>query len=201
MIRLSHVVFALVGMTGLALAQSPPMPTGGPPPGAGGAENYNSIGVDAAFVLPVGDYADGVDAALGLFGRVEFGLNPQLFVTGRLGFLHHIIDQAEGGLDFSLTMVPIYGGIRYNFAPSGEGPFLAGEAGFNNIRFSASVGDVEVSDSETKVSFNIGGGFQTGKISFRGSLFFTAEVGEDANGDGTNLTGLMATIGYDFARF
>lgn len=192
MIRLSHVVFALVGMTGLALAQPLSGPVGG--------EKYNSVGADAAVVLPFGDYSDGVDAGLGLFGRVEFGLNPQLSVTGRLGFLYHIVDQAEG-VDLSLTMVPIYGGIRYNFAPSGDGPFFAGEAGFNNVRISVSSGDFEISDSETKLSLNIGGGFQTGQISFRGSFFVTTDVGGDESGDSVNLTGLMVTAGYDFTRF
>lgn len=202
MIRLSHVLFALIGMTGVALAQDPaapppPPPSAGPPAPAA-PEPQGKIGADLAFVLPVDDYADGITAALGLFGRFEYAISPQVAVTGRLGFLYHIIDQPEGDVDLSLTMIPIYGGIKYNLNGAGDGVFLSGEAGINNIRVSASTMGIEISDSQTKLSLNLGGGYQAGKISLRGSLFFTADAGGGDGVDGTNLVGLMASVGYDF---
>ena len=198
MIRVSHVLIASIGMTGLALAQPPPPPGPPAPVEAPGASSGNTIGVDAAFVLPTGDYADGVDAAFGVFGRVEFQVNPQLAVTGRLGGLLHAVSGEASDADVSITMLLLYGGIRYNLSTSRDGVFLLGEAGLNNIRISVQGESVD----ETSLTFNAGGGFQSGKLQFRGSLFFTASAFEDlSNGDGTNLIGLMATVGYDFASF
>jgi Outer membrane protein beta-barrel domain len=194
MIRWSHVVLASLGMTGLAVAQ----PYSSPPPSA--PASPVRLGADLAVVLPTGDYADGITAAVGPFGRLEFGLSPQLAVTGRVGFLYHFFEE-DPGFDVSIMMFPIYGGIRYNVMPSGGGLFLTGEAGLNIVRFSATVFGEEVSDSETNLSLNVGAGYQAGPVNFKGTLFFTADAGNgdaDVEGDGTNLVGVMAAVGFDF---
>jgi hypothetical protein len=226
MIRSSYVVLALLGMTGLALAQQPPPDTAQPPPDesmqppppesmqppppeamqppppeamqpppmAAERVKQNKLGLDAAFVLPVDEYADGVDAAFGLFGRLEFEIDPRLAVTARLGFLYHLVEDPGLGVDFSLVMFPVLGGIRYNLSSTGEGGFLGAELGINYIRVSVSGMGIDTSDSETKFTLNLGAGFRTGQLSFMGSLFLTPDVGDE-----TNLVGLMATIGYDIA--
>ncbi|HWO22879.1 MAG TPA: outer membrane beta-barrel protein [Kofleriaceae bacterium] len=211
MIRWTHGVLASLGLTGVAAAQpyAPPPSSPPPPPPAAGpaagpaAPEYSArtpqsrIGADLAFVLPVGDYADGADAAFGPFGRLELALNPQLSVTGRLGFLYHFTEAAED-LDISYTMFPIYGGLRYNVEPSGDGLFLTGEAGLNIIRVSVSFFGQDSSDTSTKLSLNMGAGYQAGLFNVKGTLFFTADVGGGSGGDGTNLVGLMAAVGFDF---
>ncbi len=217
MIRSSYVVLALLGMTGLALAQPPPPPgqppppppmtappppmTAGGPPAAGdaGPAGQNKLGLDLAFVMPVDEYADGVDAALGLFGRVELALNPQMRATGRIGFLRHFVEEQGEDVDLSITMIPIYAGLRFSLSDTGDGGFLAAEVGLNNIRVSASFLGTDVSDSETKASLNAGGGFQAGSFSFTATVFFTPDVGDTPEGGGTNLVGLMATLGFDLA--
>lgn len=207
MVRWSYVVIALLGMTGLALAQPPPQlsqqpqpePAAAPAePGIAAPAPQSKVGGDLAFVLPLGDYADGVNAAFGLFGRFEFGLSSQLFATGRLGFLYHLVDSDPDG-DFSLTMIPIYGGIRYNLEPTGGGLFLLGELGLNIVRVSVSFLGTEISDTDTNVSLNLGAGFQTGALNFKGTLFITPGVGSTSGDGGTTLVGLMAAVGFDFA--
>lgn len=198
MIRVSHVCLASITMTGLALAQPPPPPPPPPPGGGGGGAaapgvGQNTIGADVAFVLPVGDYADGVDFAVGAFGRFEHKLNPNLAITGRLGFLYNQIGD-DGGTDASLNMIILVGGARYNLnAAASDGIFFSGELGINIVRFSADIGGgMEVSDSETDLTTILGGGYQAGKIQARAGLFYTSTDGEDA-------IGLMASVGYDFA--
>jgi hypothetical protein len=211
MIRWSHVVIASLGMTGLALAQPPPPPPPSPPslspPSAGPAApqvaapapaSRNRLGADLAFVLPLGDYAENVDAAFGLFGRLEVGLGPQLFATGRLGFLYNVLEASLPGSDISLTMIPVYGGIRYDLEPTGAGFFFLGEAGLNIIRSSVSFMGDELSETDTKLSLNVGAGFQAGAFSVKGTLFFTPLGGGSDTGESTNWLGLMAALGFDF---
>jgi hypothetical protein len=205
MIRWSRVVLASLGLTGLALAQppslQPPVPPPTADPEAAASKPQRKLGADLAYVMPVDDYAAGledqyrIDAAVGLFGRLEIGLRPQLFATGRLGFLYHLVD-TEPGFDVSVTMVPIYAGLRYNFLPTGPSLFMVGEAGLNIIRTSLMFMEPEFSFMNYRLSLNGGVGFQAGAFSVKGTLFFTAP-GEDL--DGPSRLGMMAAAGFDFA--
>lgn len=205
MIRSSHVVLASLGFPGLALAQPPSTPVGPPPPWPAAADPVarTRLGVDAAVVAPVGDYADGVDAALGLFGRVEVPISPQLFVTARLGFLYHLLEEPGGaGLDINVMMFPLYGGLRYDLGTTPQRAFVVAEGGINILRVSTSGTGIDESESESNPSFNLGGGFQLGDVQARVTVFVTPGVGDDGGGDGgdgVNLIGLMATVGIDLA--
>jgi hypothetical protein len=206
MVRVSRVLVASIAMTGVALAQdaAPPPPPGGAAPMApmatpqAPAAAPNTIGADASFILPTGDYADGVDAAIGVAGRFEHKLNPNLSIIGRLGFIYNLTSQ--DGL--SVNMITLTGGARYNLsATSADGVFLAGDVGLNNIRSSIDVGGVSGSDSETKVTAFLGGGYQLGKIQAKASVFITPDVGGGNGTDSSTLIGVVATVGYDFASF
>jgi hypothetical protein len=209
MARWTHVVIALLSMTGLALAQpDPAQPAQPPPPPAAGPAALgdpapaaqSKVGGDLAFVLPLGDFADSSYAALGLFGRFELALRPHLFATGRLGFLYHLVKQAPD-FDASASMFSLYGGLRYNLAPTGDGLFFLAEAGLNVLvtSFSNPNLGIEKSVTSTKPSVSLGAGFQTGAISARGMLFVAANTSADVEGDSASLYGLMVTVGYDFA--
>lgn len=173
----------------LTLAQTPPDlaaasaldPVGTSP--AAGSKKRTKLGADAAFVSPVWGYADFADAAFGLLGRFEYAFNPQLSVTGRLGYLYNLVDQPAGG--FGLSMIPIFVGARFNFT-SGGTPFVAGEIGVNNLRFSGFIGD-----DLWEPSLNVGGGFHFNQFSCRGSLFLPwLQHG--------SMIGIMLNVGYDF---
>ncbi|MDQ3366036.1 MAG: porin family protein [Myxococcota bacterium] len=145
------------------------------------------IGVDAAFVLPLSDYGDAADFAVGALGRFEFGINNMLSVTARAGLLYHI-GTPEG---FSLMFIPIYAGVKYNIGTSGL--FAFGEAGLTYIRASVEIGGMSASDSETKLGVNVGAGYQAGKIQARVGLLLP-DVGEAADAHG-----IMASVGFDIA--
>lgn len=207
--RLSKCVIAaltLAAMSGTALAQDPPPDDaagGGGDAAAGGdaavggdattppattedpamapAAPGKVIGVDAAFVLPLGDYADAADAAFGALGRFEFGINPALAITARAGLLYNLA-KADG---LTILMIPVFAGVKYNIGTSGL--FGFGEIGINHTRVSADGG----STSETKLSFQAGAGYGMGKLQFRGGFWYTASD--------PALMGIMASAGFNFA--
>jgi len=194
-------------MTGTAMADDPPAdPAGGGGDAAGGdgtatgdpaappagdpamapapSGKTKVIGADAVFVLPIGDYGDVANAALGAMGRFEFGLNPALAITARAGLLYNLAKDL-GGETPTILMIPVQAGVKYNIGASGL--FAQGEVGFTHTRLS--IGDV--SDSSTKLSFEAGAGFQKGKLNARAGFWYIA--------DDTALMGIMASVGYDFA--
>jgi hypothetical protein len=153
-------------------------------------------------VLPLGNYADGYYAALGIFGRYEKALGPRAFTTVRLGFLQHLVkDYDNSDAEIRVFMIPLFFGARYNFAPTGQGLFLVSEGGINVIVSSISIPSLGIEDSSTSAKFtaNLGVGFQTGTISSKATLFVTTRAGADTEGNSTSLFGLMVSIGVDFA--
>lgn len=208
--RLSKFVIAglsVAVMTGTAMADDPPAgdaagggadatgggdataPTGdpaapAPEPAAAAGGKTKTIGADAVFVLPLGDYGDVANAAIGAMGRFEFGLNPALAITARAGLLYNLAKEL-GGETPTILMIPVQAGAKYMIGTSGL--FGQGEVGFTHTRIS--IGDL--SDSSTKLSFEVGAGYQKGKLSARAGFWYIA--------DDTALMGIMASVGYDFA--
>ena len=201
---------AVAAMTGTALADDPPADgtgggdgttTGGDATGGGDAAAPTTdpaapaaeapaggktkvIGADAVVVIPLGDYADAANAALGAMGRFEFGLNPQLAITARAGLLYNLAKEI-GGETPTILMIPVQAGAKYGIGTSGL--FVQGEVGFTHTR--TSVGDF--SDSTTKLSFEAGAGFQKGKLNARAGFWYIASD--------PALMGIMASVGFDFA--
>src|SRR5436190_791621 len=147
--------------------ETTPAPTGGeamPAPMGGDAAapmKKMTVGADLAFVLPLGDYADGASAAIGALGRFEFAVNEQLAITGRIGFIYNLLKNVPDGVSASLIFIPVMAGAAYKIGTSGL--FAYGEVGLTNIRSSAEAGGMEFSDSTTKLSIGAGAGYQMNK--------------------------------------
>ena len=168
-------LLAVAAMPAVAAAQDAP-----------GDKGPNVVGADAVFVLPLGDYGDFADFAVGALVRFELPLTPELGVTARAGYLVDVGTPEVLGVEVSTSYIPFYAGAKYRIGASGL--FAAGEIGLTIAR--ASFGGE--SDSETKIGATVGAGYQTGKINGRLSLWLPSL--EDA-GDGQ---GLMASVGFDF---
>ncbi len=205
--RLSKLMVAGLGvaaMTGTALAQDPPAdpatdpatttePAADPPTEPEPAPSEPSepaevstaggkgkvLGVDAVFVLPLSDYADGSNAGIGALGRFELGLNPMLAITFRAGLIYNL---AKDGID-TFLLIPVHAGAKYMIGTSGL--FAQAELGVTHYRISP--GDI----AETKFSFEAGAGFQRGQLSARAGFYYIAED--------PALQGIMASVGFDFA--
>lgn len=143
------------------------------PPSARGA-----IGVDGVAILPVGDYGNAANLAIGALGRVELAVGPG-FVTGRGGLIYNAL---KG--DGSLLFVPLYGGFRVPIGPSGL--YAAGELGAT-LMFASAGG---ASSNDTKLGLTASVGVRRGAIDARGGLFLP---------DAGNALGLMGSVGFDFA--
>ena len=156
------------------------------------ADRPRTLGVDAAVVLPLGDYGELATLGVGALVRFELPLQPQLSITARAGALYHLMDEDVG--DASLLLVPIYGGVRYSLGAGGQGLYLAGEVGLTWGRISADTGFGTASDTDTELGLTLGAGFRQGKLDFRGQLFIP-DLGE------ADDPGVMGTVGFDFATF
>ncbi len=144
------------------------------------------FGVDGIAVVPVGDYANAAHFAGGGLARLEFPVGPA-YVTARSGVIAHAMTNDVAMT--SLTFVPVYAGIRY---PIGGGGYLAGEMGITFMFGSTQTGFGTASASDSKLGLTLAGGYRSGALDIRGGLF-APDVG--------NAIGLMASAGYDFARF
>ena len=145
------------------------------------------LGVDAAVVVPMGDYGDVATLAGGAMVRLEFPVGRG-YVYGRAGVLVHML---EDDFDGSLTFVPIYGGYRYPIDTS-SGLYVAGELGITLGYLEADTQFGSASDSDSELGMMLSAGMRRGKLDVRGGLFLP---------DTDDLMGLMASLGYDFASF
>lgn len=210
MTRISKMLFiaaATVAMTGAAFAQDAPAaePAAEPAPApaadpaapaaapeAAAPAKKMTIGADLAFVLPLSDYSDAADFAIGGLARFEYAVNAQISGTARLGYIWNSA-KTDG---VSIGMIPVMVGGSYKIGTSGLSAY--GEIGITNIRVSVDVGGVSASDSKTKLAIGAGVGYQAGKIKARGGFWMPGSL-DNGNGGSTTLFGLMASVGYDFA--
>src|SRR5689334_7919716 len=95
------------GTAAPAGGEAMPAPAG---PDAAAPMKKMTVGADVAFVLPLGDYADGASAAFGVLGRFEFAVNAQLAITGRIGFIYNLLKDVPDGVSASLNFIPIMAG-------------------------------------------------------------------------------------------
>jgi Outer membrane protein beta-barrel domain len=161
-----------------------------------------TVGADVGFVLPLGDYADGATLGLGVLGRFEYAVTPQISATARIGFIYNLLKDVPDGVSASLNMIPVMLGGTYKIGTSGL--FAYGEVGLTNIRASASAGGMEFSDSETKLAIGAGAGYQMNKIKARVGFWMPGSQSDDDGMGGTTtstLFGILASAGYDFASF
>jgi len=134
---------SLVAVTGMLVsfaAQAQDAPAGGeatpaaPPPAAvavsTGAKGL--VGVDVLAAFPFGNLADGAGIGFGGLVRGEYGVMPQLNVTARIGYVHHL---AKNEITFS--EIPIWLGAKYGFTDQ-----IYGAAEIGLVHAKASFGDL-----------------------------------------------------------
>ena len=146
--------------------------------------------------MPLGDWGSFTTVAVGALADVQYGVSPELEVTGRGGFLFHFEKH-----NVRLWELPLFGGVKYGFGQRGERPYVAAELGFTNLHESTEwtnpyTGKMEKgSDSELDLSMTVGGGYELERLDFRGAIYIV-DVGHAGN-----TMGLLASVGYAFMEF
>ena len=171
------LAFALLVISATTAAADEQLVASAPPP--------TTLGVDGALVVPVGDYARVATVGIGALGHFELPTGPG-FLTVRAGLVFH----AASGTNAALTLVPVYAGYRIPIGASGA--YLAGELGITEIFASVNTQVGSMSSSDAKLGLTLGGGWKHNSLDIRAGLF-----APDVN----NAVGLLATVGYDFAKF
>jgi opacity protein-like surface antigen len=157
-----------------------------------------------ALSFPTGNFGDAYNTGVGGNLTFAYSLNPNVILTGSIGYIHWGGDNNLGGLDdfegngdFSMSSVPVLVGARYMFPTSSAfAPYVLGEIGLHFMSSSAEYSylgySYDASASSTEFALGLGGGFM---------YPVSASLTLDVNGrywiisDAGNFT-FMAGIGY-----
>jgi hypothetical protein len=150
------------------------------------------LGAQANLVIPVGDYADIADVAIGGDLRFAWDLHPNVGITFRAGYLHHFGTPNDATMGF----IPLMLGGEYRFFADDWTPFIAAELGATIGYVSSTVstpwGSAGGSDTDSAFALALGGGYRFGPVDIRAMLYAP---------DVDDLFGFAITLGGDFATF
>ncbi len=169
-LAVSAVALTSILFTGSAFAQTAPAPAPAPaaPAEGGGGDDGKKIGVgiEAAFLLPLGDLGDFTGPLVGPLVRFGYKVTPALELQLRTGYLFGL-SKETGPVKSSLSIIPVWAGVRYYFMEPGAGLYGLGELALNLGSAKAEVTfagkSVEASNSATRLGFNIGAGYVISK--------------------------------------
>jgi hypothetical protein len=153
-------------------------------PAVAQAEMGLHLGVEGAFVLPLGDWADGTGIGLGGMAKAGYEATDELQVTFRIGYIYHL-SKDLGGVDVSTSELPIMVGAKYTASIG-----LFGELSVGMVNLGASTGDDSI--SEMKFGLMAGAGYSIASLSLGANLFLPDL------GHADEAMGLLFTVGYDF---
>jgi hypothetical protein len=154
------------------------------------------IGVDAAFQLPLGDYADFTGMGFGGLIRGEYKLMPNLNLTFRTGYLYSLKKDLAADLGKNaIDIIPIWVGGKFFI---NDMIYAGAEVGANMLRSRSEVsflGNTESStSSETKVGADVGVGALLGDLDVRAQF-------EILNfSEAKKSMAVMINVGYNFLK-
>lgn len=153
------------------------------------------LGIDVGANIPVGKMADGIGTEyLGAL-RIEHTLQPQMAVTGRVGYLLGSDKEASAGgmkVTSGTDVALLWVGIVYRTTGKPDGLFATAEIGPARISGHTTFNGSTTTVSDTKFGGEIGGGWRAGPLSARLALS-ALNISET-----TNTSGLLVSIGWDF---
>jgi hypothetical protein len=146
-----------------------------------------TIGVEGAFVLPVGNWGDAAGVGFGGMAKGAYNLNDEMSLALRVGYLYHLSKEIMG-TDVTSSELPILVGFRYQ-----TGLGLYGDLSLGLVNASVDAGSV--SDSEMNFGMLVGVGFNIMSFNVAANLFAPDLEHID------DVIGLMFIVGYDFVSF
>ena len=214
-LAIAGVALTSMLFTGSAFAQGAPPPSPNAAPGAptdastDEADKKIGIGVEAQFLLPLGDFGKSTGPLIGPLVRFGYRVTPRLELTARTGYLFGLGKTPDGvpaGADVSVhaNLIPIWVGARYFFMEPYAGVYGAAEIGINLLSAGGSVAGKSLdSKSSTREGFNLGVGYVISKdlpIDIRAQFSMLNLLGKDSAGgiDEPTAIALGFSAGYTF---
>jgi hypothetical protein len=154
--------------TASAFAQGAPA-AGAAPPAAAADDKKIGVGLDAQFLLPVGDLADGTGPFIGALLRFGYRVMPELEATARVGYLYGLGKDVGGGSSVGISDIPVWVGARYFILEPSAGLYAGAEIGANILKphISPTPPSNPITDkaleSRTRFGFNLGVGYVVSK--------------------------------------
>ncbi|MGE5681398.1 MAG: outer membrane protein [Bacillota bacterium] len=166
------------------------------------------VGGQVGIGLPLGSFSDAFSTGFSFNGLFIYNLQPQLDLTGSLGYMKLGAKSVEGiaSAEAKWSAVPLLVGARYSF-PGGSSftPYVTGELGLFFASVSSTVtidgfggfggGTYSASASETDFAFVPGGGF-TYPISPNLLLDVNAKFNFILSGGTGTIIGVNAGVTY-----
>jgi len=143
------------------------------------------VGLDAALVVPVGDYAHVADVGFGALIRYDLEIIPQLRIGFRGGYIHHVGEISSG-------LIPLMAAATYRFLPGDSSPYVRGELGVTIIWASANTAFGTVSDTDSQLALLVGAGYDMGPVDLGAALYLP---------DADDAVGFLFTAGVELATF
>lgn len=110
-----------------------------------------SVGVGAALSLPMGTFGDQAGMGFGGSGTFQYGLSPEMMLTGQIGYLTYGKKDVAGYGSYTISQMPFLAGIKYNVG----GAYLTGQVGFVSTSIKVEV------PAQTYFGYTIAGGSTT----------------------------------------
>lgn len=127
-------------------------------------EGFHKIGVGAEIALPMGDFSNGYSVGFGATGKAFYSISEDGDITGTLGYLYFGMKSTDY-MSGHASIIPLQFGYHHNF----DGLYVEPQLGLMfvtaKIKETGMFG-FEASNSETKFSLGIGGGYEYGDWDF-----------------------------------
>lgn len=147
-----------------------------------------AVGGGVVIAMPMGNFGDVAGMGFGATARGEYSLNKQMSIVADIGYITYG-EEIDG---WSYSQIPIMAGVKYYF-PGGF--YGLGQFGIHMISWdfeyttpSYNIGGynfpgetISSDDSESKIGFNLGGGYETKVGNMILDLSAQLSVIEDAN--------------------
>lgn len=146
-------------------------------------EGFHKVNVGVDLALPMGDLSNMSSIGFGVSGKVYYGLNQEMNITGSLGYLN--FPYKESDLSGGLSMIPVMFGFDYDFG----GFYVEPKLGFVFTSMKVKLmGMSSGTHSSTELGIGLGGGYRLDNLDF--SAHFNIV-------DNLNYFGIRAAYSFD----
>jgi len=124
--------------------------------GANAQKGTKQISAGVELGLPTGTFGDVAKVGFGVNGKAIFGITDDGNITATTGFSNF---GYKGYRSSNVSVIPILGGYRHNFAGSVKGLYAEPQLGLGIYMSKWGTGSYKEKDSEVDFTWALGGGY------------------------------------------